>query len=76
MVTVIGDVGNENIGREACMGTHGIGQMNENGERLLDFCEMNGLVVCNTIFAHKNIHKYIILGFLQIRKQKIRSVTS
>jgi exonuclease III len=62
MVVVMGDlnakVGSKNIGREACMETHGIGQMNENGERLLDFCEMNGLVVCNTIFAHKNIHEY------------------
>ena len=62
MVAVMGDlnakVGCDNIGREACMGAHGIGQMNENGERLLDFCEMNGLVVCNTIFAHRDIHKY------------------
>jgi hypothetical protein len=61
MVAVMGDlnanVGSENIGREACMRTNRIGQMNENGEHL-DFCEMNGLVVCNTIFAHKNIHKY------------------
>lgn len=62
MVIVMGDlnakVGKDNTGKEACMGAHGIGQLNENGERLLDFCEINGLVVCNTIFAHKDIHKY------------------
>ena len=42
MVAVMGDlnakVGCNNIGREACMGAHGIWQMYENGERLLDFC--------------------------------------
>ncbi|XP_011437187.3 craniofacial development protein 2 [Magallana gigas] len=45
MVIVIGDlnakVGQDNTGKEACMGAHGIGQLNENGEHLLDFCEMN-----------------------------------
>ncbi|XP_062602943.1 craniofacial development protein 2-like [Saccostrea cucullata] len=66
MVIVMGDVnakvGSDNTGRDACIGVnvHGMGQMNENGERLMDFCEMNGLhvVVCNTIFAHKDNQKY------------------
>jgi hypothetical protein len=78
MVAVMGDlnakVGSENIGREACIGTRRIGQMNENGERFRDFCEMNGLVVCNTIFAHKNIHKYTWIS--PDKKTKIRSTTS
>ena len=67
------------------MGAHGIGQMNENGERLLDFCEMNGLGICNTIFAHKNIHKYTWVSpdqrtmnqidYIMINKWWKRSVT-
>src|SRR6218665_3849353 len=32
------------------MGTHGIGGINEKGERLLDFCSMNNLIITNTRF--------------------------
>ena len=39
------------------MGQHGTGDRNENGERLCEFCEMNGLVITGTIFPHKEIHK-------------------
>ena len=31
--------------------------MNNNGERLADFCLNNDLVIGGTIFPHKNIHK-------------------
>ena len=31
--------------------------MNDNGERLCDFCSANGLVITGTIFPHKVIHK-------------------
>ncbi|XP_072169569.1 uncharacterized protein [Diadema setosum] len=31
--------------------------MNDNGERLLDFCATNDLVIGGTLFPHKNIHK-------------------
>lgn len=63
MVLVIGDliarVGNDNTHNEACIGVHGTGQIYEHGKRLLDFFDMNGLVVCNTIFAHNDIYKYV-----------------
>ena len=39
------------------LGQHGRGVRNENGERLCEFCEMNGLVIKGTIFPHKEIHK-------------------
>ena len=39
------------------LGQHSTGDRNENGERLCEFCEMNGLVVTGTIFPHKEIHK-------------------
>ena len=31
--------------------------MNDNGERMCDFCQLNGLVVGGTLFKHKDIHK-------------------
>ncbi|XP_078352308.1 uncharacterized protein LOC144637002 [Oculina patagonica] len=39
------------------MGQHDTGVRDENGERLCEFCEMNGLVITGTIFPHKEIHK-------------------
>ncbi|XP_056006724.1 craniofacial development protein 2-like [Ostrea edulis] len=50
-------VGNENIGKEATMGMHGIGETNNNGERLVELCEENSLVIGGTIFKHRDIHK-------------------
>ena len=39
------------------IGPHGMGDCNGNGERLLDFCSNNQLLVTNTWFNHKSIHK-------------------
>ncbi len=39
------------------MGSHGLGDKNDNGERLIEFCSLNNLVVTGTIFQHKKIHK-------------------
>ena len=39
------------------MGRHGLGCMNENGERVSDFCAFNDLVIGGSIFPHKAIHK-------------------
>ena len=41
------------------MGRHGLGEMNNNGEKLLDICASNKLIVGGSIFPHKNIHKAI-----------------
>lgn len=35
------------------MGKHGIGERNENGERLLDVGEINSLVITGKIFPNK-----------------------
>ena len=52
MIVVMGDlntkVGNNNTNREEVMGRIGVGIMNDNGERLCDFCSGNGLVVTGT----------------------------
>ena len=61
IIIVMGDlnakVGNNNNGYERTMGTHGLGIRNDNGERLCEFCQMNGLVIAGTLFPHKDIHK-------------------
>jgi len=61
MIVVMGDlnakVGNNTANREEVMGNHGVGVMNDNGERLCDFCSTNGLVLTGTFFLHKEIYK-------------------
>jgi hypothetical protein len=50
-------VGYNNTGYEQTMGRHGIGQMNENGERFAELCANNKCVIGGSMFAHKRIHK-------------------
>ena len=38
-------------------GRHGIGKINGSGEALLSWCALNNLVVLNTVFQKKDIHK-------------------
>ena len=49
-------IGMDNPGYEGIMGTHGLGQMNENGERFADLCALNQLVIGISI-SHTRIHK-------------------
>ena len=61
MIVVLGDLntklGNNNTNRKEVMGMFGAGVVNDNGERLCDFCSANGLVITGTIFPHKQVHK-------------------
>ena len=62
MTLVIGDlntqISSSRPGLEHVIGPHGAAQWtNDNGERLLLFCNVIGLCVSNTYFPHKNIHK-------------------
>ena len=50
-------VGNNNTNREEVMGKFGVSVMNDNGERLCDFCSTNGLIITGAAFPHKDIHK-------------------
>ena len=40
------------------LGSHGVGEVKGNGERLLDFCVINKLLITNTWFRHKLQHQY------------------
>ncbi|XP_012943709.1 uncharacterized protein LOC101861615 [Aplysia californica] len=61
LIVVMGDlnakVGEDNTNYERTMGQHGTGTRNENGERLVDFCALNNLVIGGTLFPHRTIHK-------------------
>ena len=61
LIVVMGDfnakVGEDNTSREEVIGRHGVGIINDNGERLCDICSTNGFIVTGTIFPHKEIHK-------------------
>ena len=50
-------VGVDNQVKESTMGRQGLGDANDNGDRLITFCQENRLVIGGTIFEHKNIHK-------------------
>ncbi|VDP75383.1 unnamed protein product [Schistosoma curassoni] len=50
-------VGIDNTGYEDIMRQHGLGERNENGERFLNLCAFDKLVIGGTIFPHKRIHK-------------------
>ena len=62
MLLIIGDF-NARIGQEqhqtssSVVGPHAVDTINDNGERLIDFCSINNLIICNTFFQHKSIHQ-------------------
>ena len=49
-------IGADNIGYEETMGTHVLGQMNENKDRFADPCILNQVLIRGNI-SHKGIHK-------------------
>ena len=61
IVVVMGDVssnvGRDNVAYDSCIGRHGMGDKNDNGERLCDFAVANGLVITETLFQHKFVNK-------------------
>ena len=61
VITLMGDlnakVGDDNNGAERTMGKFGCGSINNNGERLVEFCASNDLVIGGTLFNHPAIHR-------------------
>jgi hypothetical protein len=56
-VTIVMDDLNAKVGNERVMGKYGCGNINDNGERLVDLCGTNNLVIGGTIFPHREIHR-------------------
>ncbi|XP_045457359.1 uncharacterized protein LOC123667510 [Melitaea cinxia] len=58
---ILGDfnarVGQDNATWPECLGYHGVGKQNENGQRLLEFCSKFQLCVTNTYFKGKIMRK-------------------
>ena len=50
MGDVNGHIGTQREGYEKVMGYHGIGSRNGEGERVLDFCNVNHKKIMNTFF--------------------------
>ena len=50
-------VGSDNTDFESVMGKHGVGNRSDNGDRLVEYCAMNNLVIGGTLFPHRDIHK-------------------
>ena len=61
IMIIMGDInakiGSDNNGYETCMGKEAMGERNNNGQRLIDLCLENGLVIGGSVFQHKTIHK-------------------
>lgn len=58
---ILGDfnarVGADSDSWQDCLGKHGVGKMNANGQRVLELCCQHGLAVTNTYFAGRFSHK-------------------
>ncbi|KAJ2942076.1 hypothetical protein O0L34_g10993 [Tuta absoluta] len=50
-------VGQDNVAWPDCIGNHGIGKLNENGQRLLELCSKHLLCITNTYFKGKSSRK-------------------
>jgi len=64
-------IGGNNRGYEQVMGKHGLGAMNENGERFAEFCADRNLVIGGSLFPHKTVHKETWLSFDHITENQI-----
>ena len=51
-------VGADNTGCERIIGKHCPGTVNENGDRFIEFCTLNDLMIGGTVFPHKENHKF------------------
>ena len=61
ILIVIGDfnakAGWNNVRIKRIMEREGLGDANENGEELVNFCVLNSLSIGGTLFPHKSVHK-------------------
>ena len=64
-------IGSDNQGYENVMGVHGLGVMNDNGERFVNTCAINNIVIVGSMFTHKRIHKATWVSPDQVTENQI-----
>ena len=87
LVIVAGDinahVGKVRTGYEDILGPHGVGDRNDEGEALLDFCLRNKMCLANTWFEKQQSHKITYksgraatqIDFMLVRKEDMKRMT-
>ena len=50
-------VGSDNVNFERVMGGEGCKVQHDNGERLVEWCAFNNMIIVGNLFPHRNIHK-------------------
>ena len=77
-----GHVGEENDDDEECMGRHGLGKRNNEGQAVVDFATRMELVITNTYFVKKPAHRVTYnsgerssqMDYVMVRRRRIKEV--
>ena len=77
-----GHVGEENNGDEECMGRHGLGKKNNEGQAVVNFAKRRELAITNTYFVKKPAHivtyssggRSSQVDYILVRRRKIKEV--
>ena len=65
------NIGSDNQRYENVMGVNGLGVMNDNGERFVNACAANNIVIGGSVFPHKRIHKATWVSPDQVTENQI-----
>ena len=79
VIVIMGDfnakIGSDNQEYEYVMGVHGLGVMNDNGERFVNACAANNIVIGGSVFPHKRIHKATWVSPDQVTENQIDHIS-
>ena len=75
-----GHVGEGNNDNKECMGRHGLGKRNNEGQAVVDFAKKRKLAITNTYFVKKPAHRVTYsssrgssqVDYIMVRKQRIK----
>ena len=81
-VDLNGHVGEGNNGDEECMGKHGFGKRNNEGQAVVDFAKRKELAITNTYFVKKPAHRVTYssggrssqVDYIMVRRRRIKEV--
>jgi exonuclease III len=88
-IVLLGDfnarVGADNTAWPSALGCFGTGRLNENGQRLLELCNLHNLCITNTFFSTKPQHKvswrhprskhWHLIDYIVVRRHSLNDVT-